>query len=134
MFLDKQSLDPHDRLRHETKDDGNVLFLDKRPLYPSNRLRHRTKDDDDVLFLNKQPLHPDHRLKQKAKRLQLDVETLIEVPFVNIDVPLDTKESSVRIIKKLPADNNKYYIEHEEGWNTFKILEDPQQKSKRYAF
>lgn len=31
------------------------------------------------------------------------------------------------IIRNLPADNDRYYIEDEEGFNRFKILEDPQQ-------
>ena len=107
-------------LKVEIKDENkngnvdNVVFLDKRPLHPHGRLRRRTKDNNDVLFLDKQPLHPHHRLKQKAKKLELDVETLTEIPFVKIDIPLHTKESSVRenkfidhIIKNLPADNDK---------------------------
>ena len=50
---------------------------------------------------------------------------------------LVTKEASAwenkmidHVIKNLPVDNNRYYIEHEEGSKTFKDLEDPQQKDK----
>ena len=35
-----------------------------------------------------------------------------------------------RIIKSLPADNDRTYIEHEDGSQTFKILENPKQKGK----
>ena len=52
-------------------------------------------------------------------------------------MPLNTRESSDHENKNidltmrfLPADNNRYSIEHEEGLNTFKILEDPQQISQ----
>ena len=34
------------------------------------------------------------------------------------------------IIKKLPADNDQYSIEHEYGTNTFKLRDDPDQKVK----
>ena len=71
-------------------------------------------NDDEVLFLDKPPLHP------KPKTLEFDAETLTEIPFF-INVPLDTKESSAlnikviaHIITNLLADNDKYYIEHEE--------------------
>ena len=33
-------------------------------------------------------------------------------------------------IKKLPADNDQYYIEHEYGTDTFKLRDDPDQKEK----
>ena len=33
-----------------------------------------------------------------------------------------------RTIKKLPADNDRDYIEHEEDSRTFKILGDPKQR------
>ena len=66
---------------------------------------------------------------------------LPQILFISIDVPLDTKELSARenkiishIIRKLAADNGKYYIEHEEGLNTFRIFEDPQQKEKDRFF
>lgn len=61
------------------------------------------------------------------------------MPFINIDVPLYARDVSTReiiyiiiinnintdhIMRNLPDDNDKHYIEH------FKILEDPQQKEK----
>ena len=38
------------------------------------------------------------------------------------------------IIRNLPADNDRYYIEDEKGFNRFKILEDPQQEEKDKFF
>ena len=56
-------------------------------------------------------------------------------------MPLVTKEASASAkkiidhkIKNLPFDNKSYYIKHEEGSNTFKVLEDPQQKDKDGLF
>ena len=69
-------------------------------------------------------------------RLEFDNETLLEIPYINIDVPLDRKEVLAcknritdHIIKNLPADNDRYYIEYKKGSNTL-ILEDLQQKDK----
>ena len=87
-------------------------------------------------FFKKRPQHPRDRLEQKTKKLEFDTETLTEVSFINTYILLDKKESlssekkNGHIIRNLPADNNRYYIEHEEGSNTFKILEDPQIKEK----
>ena len=62
-------------------------------------------------------------------------KALSEIPYINIDVPPDTKEASVcknkiiyHIIKILQANNDGYYIEHKEGSNMYKVLEDLQQK------
>lgn len=92
-------------------------------------------------FVKKRPQHPCDRLKQKTKKLEFDAETLTEIPFINVDILLDTKESSAKenkiidhIIRNLSADNNRYCIEHQEGLNTFKILENPQQKDKDRLF
>ena len=61
-----------------------------------------------------------------------------EIPYINIDVPIDTKESeneiTDRIIQNLPANNDSYYIDHEEGSNTFLIKEDPLQRGKNNFF
>ena len=58
-----------------------------------------------------------------------------EIPYINTDVPIDTKESeneiTDRIIQNLPANNGSYYIDHEEGSNTFPIKEDPQRGKKQ---
>ena len=79
------------------------------------------------------PQHPRDRLRRKQK-LEFDCETLSGIPYINNDVPVDTKVASVHenkiidhIIKNLPPDNDRYYIDQEEGSNTFKILEDLQQ-------
>lgn len=34
------------------------------------------------------------------------------------------------ITKNMLPDNDYYFSEHEEGWNMFKILEDPKYKKK----
>ena len=80
------------------------------------------------------------RLRPKQK-LKFDSETLSEIPYINTDMPLDIKVALVRenkiidhIIKNLLADNDKYYIKHEEESNTFKILEDSQQKDRDRLF
>ena len=74
--------------------------------------KKKENDDDDALFLDKRPLN---------------------IPYINIYMLLDMKEVSVsknkitdHIIENLPADNDRYYIKHEEGSNMFKVLEDPQ--------
>ena len=38
------------------------------------------------------------------------------------------------IIKHLSVDNNRCYIKHDEGSNTFNVLQDPQQKDKDGLF
>ena len=35
----------------------------------------------------------------------------------------------IHITKNLPADNNQYYIEHEEGTSTFTLGVDPDHKN-----
>lgn len=66
---------------------------------------------------------------------------MAEIPLIDIDVSFDTKESIAhkneiinQIIRNIPLDNDRYCIEHEEGSDTFKILEDPQQKEKDNLF
>ena len=80
--------------------------------------------------------HPRSRLRRK-QQLEFDSKTLSEIPYINIDVPLDTKEASMpknkmidHIVENSPVDKDRYYIEHEKGSITFKILEDSQQEDK----
>ena len=75
------------------------------------------------------------------KKFKFDAEILTKIPFIIIGVPLDIRELSAHenktidfIIRNLPADNDRYYIEHEEGFNRFKILKDSQQKEKDRLF
>ena len=93
------------------------------------------KDEGDIILLSKQPIHPREIIEKKAKLLEFDARTLKEIPYINIDVPIDTKESenemTDRIIQNLPANNDSYYIDHEEGSNTFPIKEDPLQRGKK---
>ena len=74
-------------------------------------------------------MHPIEIIKKMTKILKFDARTLKEIPYINIDVPIDTKESENemmdRIIQNLPANNNSYYIDHKEGSNTFPIKEGP---------
>ena len=84
-------------------------------------IKDENENGNDVLFLDKPPVDA------KPKTLEFDAETLTEIPFINIDLPLHTKESSARdikviahIITNLPADNDKYYIEHEEYIQDFR--------------
>ena len=69
-----------------------------------------------------------------TKNLEFDAGTLKEIPCINIGVPIDTTKSENKImgrkIQSLPADNNWYYTEHEEGSNTFSINEDTLQIEK----
>ena len=57
------------------------------------------------------------------------------IPYISIDAPIDIKESenemTDRIIQNLPVNNDSYYINHEEGSNTFPIKEDPPQRGKK---
>ena len=135
-------LHPRDRLRCQIKKDKDNVFISNRPLHPCNRFRRQTKegrDDGDVIYVNKRPQHSRDRLKQKNKKLEFDAETLTEIPFIII-VPLNTKETSAcknkitdHIIKHFLSElTMRDYIEHEEGSNTFKTLEDPQQKRTGY--
>ena len=93
------------------------------------------KDEEDIILVSKQPIHPREIIKKKTKLLKFDARTLKEIPYINIDVPIDTKESenemTDRIIQNLLANNDSYYIDHEEGSNTFPIKEDPPQRGKK---
>ena len=80
-------------------------------------------------------MHPIEIIKKMTKILKFDARTLKEIPYINIDVPIDTKlsenEMTNRIIQNLPVNNNSYNIEHEEGSNTFSIKEDLAQREKK---
>ena len=80
-------------------------------------------------------MHPIEIIKKMTKILEFDARTLKEIPYINIDVPIDTKESenemTNRIIQNLRANNDSYYTEHEEGSNTFSIKEDLPQREKK---
>ena len=82
------------------------------------------------------PQYPRDRLKRLTQKLEFDAETWKEIPYINIDILVDSAESENKImdhiIQSLPADNYRYYIEHEEGSNAFKIREDLLQKEKGY--
>ena len=59
------------------------------------------------------------------------------IPYIEIDVLFEKKATMERkngiidhIIKNLLVDNDRYYIELEEGSQTFKILEEAKQKDK----
>ena len=143
IYIEKQPLHPRDGLRRQTKKDHDIdndelIYIDKRHLHLHDRLRCQIKKDKDnnILFFKKRPQHPCDRLEQKTKKLEFDTEILTEVSFINTYILLDKKESLSsekkigHIIRNLPGGNNRYYIEHEEGSNTFKILEDPQIKEK----
>ena len=91
---------------------------------------------DNPVFVKRIPQHPHSRLRRKQK-LEFDSKALSEIPYINIDVPLDTKEASMpknkiidHIVKNSSVDKDRYYIEHEKGSITFKILEDSQQEDK----
>ena len=66
-------------------------------------------------FLRQQQMHPRDRLKKMTKKLEFDAETLKEIPYINIDVPVDTTESENKIMdclfQTLPSDSDRYYIE-----------------------
>ena len=83
------------------------------------------KDEGDIILLSKQPIHPREIIEKKAKLLEFDARTLKEIPYINIDVPIDTKESENeimdRIIQNLPANNDSYYIDHEEVLTPFQL-------------
>ena len=87
------------------------------------------KDEEDIILVSKHSVHPREIIKKKTKLLEFDARTLKEIPYINIDVPIDTKESENeimdRIIQNLPANNDSYYIDHKEGSNTFPIKEGP---------
>ena len=87
------------------------------------------KDEEDIILVSKHSVHPREIIKKKTKLLEFDARTLKEIPYINIDVPIDTKESENeimdRIIQNLPANNGSYYIDHKEGSNTFPIKEGP---------
>ena len=93
------------------------------------------KDEEDIILVSKQPIHSREIIKKKTKLLEFDARTLKEIPYINIDVPIDTTESenelTDRIIQNLPVNNDSYYINHEEGSNTFPIKEDPPQRGKK---
>ena len=39
-----------------------------------------------------------------------------------------------RLIEKLPENNDKYFIKHREGTNSFRIRQDKNQQDKEYLF
>ena len=72
------------------------------------------------------------------KKIEFDINALTEIMYINIDVPVDSTECKDKIMnyitRSLPADSNRYYIEHEKGSNTFKVKEYLQQKDKDRLF
>ena len=91
----------------------NYLLL-KKTLYPRERLRRKTKYQN-----QKQESIID---QGKAVNFEPDLK---EIPNINIDVPIVRNRSEDKImnyiIKDLLADNEKCYIEHEEGSDTFTL-------------
>ena len=84
------------RLKYQTKRDKDLILVSKRPLHPYDRLRHQRKCDNGVTFVDEQLQHDRDRLKQKIRKLKLHAETLTEIPFTNIVVPLNTTELLAR--------------------------------------
>ena len=149
------TLHPLERLWQQTKDqdndskDGNnsnnnnkkIVGVDKEPLYICETRRTKNKNDgsnDDgnsIVYIDKRLLHPRDVLKQKTKKLEIYAETITEVLFINTGTSIAIKELIAlenrindNIIKNLPEDNDRYYVEQKKGSDTFKILEDAQQK------
>lgn len=149
------TLHPLERLWQQTKDqnsdskDGNdsnnnnkkIVDVDKEPLYICETRRTKNKNDssnDDgnsIVYIDKRLLHPRDVLKQKTKKFEIYAETITEVLFINTGTSIAIKELIAlenrindNIIKNLPEDNDRYYIEQKKGSDTFKILEDAQQK------
>lgn len=149
------TLHPLERLWQQTKEqnndskDGNnsnnnnkkIVDVDKEPLYICETRRTKNKNDssnDDgnsIVYIDKRLLHPRDVLKQKTKKLEIYAETITEVLFINTGTSIAIKELIAlenrindNIIKNLPEDNDRYYIEQKKGSDTFKILEDAQQK------
>ena len=149
------TLHPLERLWQQTKDqdndskDGNnsnnnnkkIVDVDKEPLYVCETRRTKNKNDssnDDgnsIVYIDKRLLHPRDVLKQKTKKLEIYAETITEVLFINTGTSIAIKELIAlenrindNIIKNLPEDNDRYYVEQKKGSDTFKILEDAQQK------
>lgn len=149
------TLHPLERLWQQTKEqnndskDGNnsnnnnkkIVDVDKEPLYICETRRTKNKNDssnDDgngIVYIDKRLLHPSDVLKQKTKKLEIYAETITEVLFINTGTSIAIKELIAlenrindNIIKNLPEDNDRYYIEQKKGSDTFKILEDAQQK------
>ena len=149
------TLHPLERLWQQTKDqnsdskDGNnsnnnnkkIVDVDKEPLYICETRRTKNKNDssnDDgnsIVYIDKRLLHPSDVLKQKTKKLEIYAETITEVLFINTGTSIAIKELIAlenrindNIIKNLPEDNDRYYVEQKKGSDTFKILEDAQQK------
>ena len=85
---------------------------------------------------NKKPKQPQDRLNQK-NIFQLNAETLTEIPFINIDVLLNTRvlpahENIVNdhMIRHLLTDNDRHCIKHEEGSITIKRRSLTQRKGQ----
>ena len=60
-------------------------------------------------------------IKKKTKKI-LKINTVTEIPFINIHVPINTtarekRKTSImgKIINNLPDSNDKCYIEHDRG-------------------
>lgn len=91
----------------------------------------RNAKNKEVTFVNQRPQHPRNRLKRITEKLEFDAGTLKEIPYINIDVLVESSESENKIMEHiihwLLADNDRYYIEDEEGSNTFEMREDPLQ-------
>ena len=67
-----------------------------------------------------------------------ELQNLVKgIPYIETNVPFNKKATKERenrivdhIIKKLPEDNDRDYIEHEDGSQTFTISENPKQRGK----
>ena len=82
-------------------------------------------------------MHPRNRLRRHEK--QLDVASLTETPHISLDVTIDSsgqrkKEEAIfdQTVKQMPADNVRFYIEHDKNINTLKIKEDPYRLEKSH--
>ena len=74
---------------------------------------------------------PQHQLDMLTKKSQAWHQHVKRVPHIKLNVPVYSTEQENEImdhiIKSLPTDNNRYYTEHKEGSNTFKMKKHPKQ-------
>lgn len=74
-------------------DNDSLLYLGKKPLHPRERVKSRTENaNDEVKSIKKAPKHPGDRLKQMTRKLEFDINTLTEILYIIIDVPIDSLE------------------------------------------
>ena len=79
--------------KNNDDDNDSLLYLGKKPLHPRERVKSRTENaNDEVKSIKKAPKHPGDRLKQMTRKLEFDINTLTEILYIIIDVPIDSLE------------------------------------------